>query len=197
MPGADNRKNAPDKGLTWTINAARRLWRQFARRRGHRPAALTAGVALVAAVGLLTVAVRLVGPPLLKRGLPAGNVLIAPTTPNAQKAAQAAARVRGARPVVVVSIGNTIVVGLDPKATPAASIPRVVEGVRRALGPFPRDEGAINDPANPSIAQVYATTDAAAVQGLTSLAQHLNGGAPLASLIGDLIPLLRTAAGAP
>lgn len=190
-------KDSPEKGLSWTVNAARNLWRGLVRKAGSHTAIVVSAAALVVLVAVFAVATRLVGPPFFKPGVPTAKILIAPSTPNTRKAARAAAAIRGARPVVVLAAGNAVVIGLDSRSASAAIISRVIDAVRRALGPFPKDERAINDPANPPLAQVYVTGEAATVDGLIRVAQKLKGGIPLAAIVAELAPLLGRAAGMP
>ncbi len=187
MPEGDWR-NRLNRGLTWTVQAGRRVWERTLNEPGARTGGVVAGgLVFVVIVAALFLAFRPSGP-FFKRGAPPPGVVVAPATPTGSALAAAAAAVPGARPVIVLVAGNTAFVGLDPDRALRGIEPRVAAAVRRAAGPWPSDERRINDPAAPAIAQVYVTAEAKAVDALTAAGRRLLAGEPLAAVLPDLVP---------
>ncbi|MHB0884571.1 MAG: hypothetical protein ACYC6V_05735 [Bacillota bacterium] len=194
MPEGDWRERL-DRGLTWTIQAGRRVWARAIKEPGGRTGGLVVGaLAFLVIVAALFLAFRPTGP-FFKRGTPPPGVVVSPATPTGSTLAAAAAAVPGARPVIVLVAGNTAFVGLDPGQARRGIEPRVASAVRRAAGPWPSDEARINDPAAPAIARVYVTAEAKAVDGLTAAGRRLLAGEPLATVVADLVPVFLSVGG--
>jgi len=127
--------------------------------------------------------------PFLKHDGPLSKVVVAPPGSIGIAMAKAAASVPGAKPSVVLIVGNVAFVGLDPRAG-GQSEARVAGAVRRSVGPWPSDEARVNDPTSRAIAKVYVTADAEVVTGLTNAARRLLAGEPLAAVLPDLLPFI-------
>lgn len=193
MVGDGARRRFTDS-ILWTWNAVRRMWRQTTGGQGPPPGITLAATGLVVVVVALALAVSRFGTPFYKK-IPAGGALVVPATKTGQAAAAAAARVPGARPVVVLTAGNTLFIGLGAAVDRKPASSRVVSAVQRAIGPPPTDEGTLNDPLEPGIVRVFVTSDQGAVQDLLAAAGRLRNGVPLADVLGDLTPAFRAAAG--
>ncbi|MHB8926269.1 MAG: hypothetical protein ACYC9Q_01220 [Bacillota bacterium] len=185
----DDRNDRLSRGLTWTVSAARSLLDRLRR----EPQARTGGMA-VAALVVVVVAVAAFSAlrpsgPFYRRGAPPPGVIVAPATTTGTAAASAAAAVPGAGPVIVLTAGNAVFIGLEPARAQSGVEPRVAAAVRRVMGPWPSDEGRVNDNAGPAIAQVYVTAEAKAVDGLMAAGRRLLAREPLAAVIPDLVPL--------
>lgn len=183
-----------DRGLTWTIQAGRRVWDRVIEDRGGRGDMATGALVFLVVVTALFLVARPSGP-FFKPGTPPPGVVVAPATPTGSALAAAAATVPGATPVVVLVAGNTAFVGLTPGRVSSGTEARVAAAVQRAAGAWPSDERPINNPSAPAIAQVYVTAEAKAVDGLTTAGRRLLAGEPLAAVLSDLVPVFLSIGG--